>query len=184
MVASCSKFTQTGLWVIPLTWTPTEQPELTFLPPSQDTVRLIYSAYSTSISAELAQCHHQLCFAPPTSTVLKAIKNNQLTSFPELTANLLKRLPPFTATHKGHMKQHRQHLHPTWSNTEAIVNDRINPRHEPCVRGMCFARSRYVLLHSTCWLANMHYLHWFTRTIPQCFNLQHEIYFCLLCISV
>ncbi len=147
MVAQYAKFTRTGLWMMPLTETRTEQPQATtpsqnqdtgYLPSqNQDTVHLAQSAYSTSTSAELAQYHHQSLFSPPTSTILKAIKNNQLTSFPGLTVRLYNSLPPSTATHKGHMKQHRQNVRSTQSNTETIRDARLNledmnPTQEAC----------------------------------------------------
>ena len=69
----------------------------------KNTTAVAFSAYQTTTKPKLAEYHHQSLFAPPTSTILKAIKNNQLTSFPGLDETLLKHLPPSTATYKGHM---------------------------------------------------------------------------------
>merc|ERR1712197_233975 len=68
------------------------------------------STYQTTTKPELAEYHHQSLFAPPTSAVLKAIKNNQLESFPGLDKKLLKFLLLSTATHKGHMHMKRKNV--------------------------------------------------------------------------
>ena len=67
------------------------------------TCAIAVSAYQMTTKPKLAEYQHQSLFAPPTSTVLKAIENNQLENFPTLDEKLLKFLLPSTATHKGHM---------------------------------------------------------------------------------
>ena len=62
-------------------------------------------AQQTTSRAKLAQFHHQSLFSPSVATLQKAIKNNQLQSFPGLDQELLKHLPTSTATLKGHMKK-------------------------------------------------------------------------------
>ena len=62
-------------------------------------------AQQTTSKAELAQFHHQSLFSPSVATLHKAIKNNQLQSFPDLDQELLKHLPTSTTTLKGHMKK-------------------------------------------------------------------------------
>ena len=58
----------------------------------------------TSTKSELTMYYHQSLCLPPKTTLLKAIKNWQLRSFPGLTYELIdKHLPPSTATGKGHM---------------------------------------------------------------------------------
>ncbi len=47
-------------------------------------------AHVTSTKGELAQFHHQTLFSPPAATILKAIKNKQLRSFPGLEKELLR----------------------------------------------------------------------------------------------
>ena len=64
--------------------------------------------HQSSTKAETAQFYHQSLFSPPPTTLLKAIKNNQLNSFPGLVPSLLKHLPPSTATAKGHMHRNRK----------------------------------------------------------------------------
>ena len=65
---------------------------------------------------ELAHYHHQSLWSPPTSTVIKSINNGQLRSFPGLLAKIMTKLPPSTATAKGHMHRQRQGLRSTSAN--------------------------------------------------------------------
>ena len=71
---------------------------------------IAYSAYQTSTKSELAKYHHQSLWLLPVTTLIKAIKNNQLSSLPGLTQKLMASLPPSTATIKGHMHRTRQGL--------------------------------------------------------------------------
>ena len=43
---------------------------------------------------ELIRYLHQCLFCPPKSTILKAIKNNQLATWPGLTAEAVQKIPP------------------------------------------------------------------------------------------
>ena len=106
------------------------------------------SAHQTTTKPKLAEYHHQLLFAPPTSTVLKAIKNNQLESFPGLDQTLLKFLPPSTATHKGHMHMKRKNVRSTRKKEKEkedprLDEDDMNPAQEACTAGeynvFCYA---------------------------------------------
>ena len=104
---------------------------------AEETTAFAFSAYNTSSKGELAQYHHQSLWSPPTSTVLKAIQNDQLKAFPGLTTDLLKHLPPSTATHKGHMRQHNKGIRSTRSQTKQIKDARLdlqdmNPTQEAC----------------------------------------------------
>ena len=56
---------------------------------------------------ELIRYLHQCLFCPPKSTLLKAIKNNQLATWPGLTTEAVQKYPPEScpATDKGHMKR-------------------------------------------------------------------------------
>ena len=74
----------------------------------KNTIAEAFSAYQITTKPKLAEYHHYSLFTPPTSTILKAIKNNQLTSFPGLDETLLKQLPPSTATYKGHMQLNKK----------------------------------------------------------------------------
>ena len=103
----------------------------------------------TSSKAELAMYYHQILCSPPASTMIKAIKNNQLRSFPGLTIELItKHLPPSTATEKGHMIRTRQGVRSTHSNRKEILDARLllndmNPPEHACTamdnEMFCFA---------------------------------------------
>ena len=104
---------------------------------TEELVAVALSAYRTSNKAELAQYHHQSLWSPPPSTLLKAIANHQLDSFPGLTKGLLKNLPPSTATPKGHMHKNRKNLRSTRANPKDITDARadlsdMNPAQEMC----------------------------------------------------
>ena len=79
----------------------------------------------TSSQEELAMYYHQCLCSPPKSSMLKAIRNNQLASFPGLTYELIsKYLPPSSATDKGHMVRTRQGARSTRSNQKEILDAR------------------------------------------------------------
>jgi hypothetical protein len=68
----------------------------------------------TSSKVELAMFHHQTLGSPPLSTITKAAKNDQLHTFPSLSADLLtKHLPLLTATAKKHLVRPRQAINST-----------------------------------------------------------------------
>ena len=71
-----------------------------FLKPVQNVAN---HAQQTTLRAELAQFHHQSLFSAPVAILQKAIKNNQLKSFPGFDQALLKHRTTSTATLKGHM---------------------------------------------------------------------------------
>ncbi len=113
IVVTCSKCTQTGLWMMPLKTLTLNHNTCHNKEPSIEGAKIAYahnahSTTKTATQAELAMYHHQSLFCPTKTTLLKAINNNQLASFPGLTKTLVKHLPPSTATHKGHMHRTRQ----------------------------------------------------------------------------
>ena len=73
------------------------------------------SAYTMSSKEALIKYLHQCLFCPPKRTLLKAIKNNQLTTWPGLTAKAVERYLPDNApaTDKGHMSRHRKGIRST-----------------------------------------------------------------------
>ena len=76
--------------------------------------------------------YHQVLCSPPKTTLLKAIKNNQLKTFPGLTYELInKHLPESTATYKGHMVRRRQGSQSTRNQRQAILDARaqVNDMH-------------------------------------------------------
>jgi len=95
---------------------PQDQPNL-----SPNTKEVAKNVIQTSTVEELAQYYHQCLLSPPKATLLRAINNQPLTTFPGLTYDLIsKHLPPSTATDKGHMKRRRQNIRSTRSNNAAV----------------------------------------------------------------
>ena len=73
---------------------------------------------------ELAEYLHASCFSPVVTTFLKAIKNDQLQSWPGLTTELVKNhLPESMATALGHLNQERSNLQSTHSNVPVGLDD-------------------------------------------------------------
>ena len=63
---------------------------------------------------ELAAYHHASLFSLIYSTLEAAINNNELTSWPGITRDLIvKKLPPVLATAKVHLRQEKQNLQST-----------------------------------------------------------------------
>ena len=64
--------------------------------------------------SDLAQFHHWALFSPVTSTMLGAIKNNHIITWPGLSDKLkTKHLPPTLAIAKGHQNLERQGIQST-----------------------------------------------------------------------
>ena len=140
------KCRRTGLWMVPIqphaSGDPTSAPATipTQMPPMQAFLAHEYMAnvIPTSSMEELAMYHHQILGSPPPSTLLKAIRNYQLESFPGLTYELIsKNLPPATATDKGHMVRTRQGARSTRNNRQQVLDARLqvddmNPPQQAC----------------------------------------------------
>ena len=72
--------------------------------PNKHTVNIIIR--KDKLKPDLANFHHASMFSPVRSTLLKAIENNQLTTFPGLTKGLItKHLQNSVFTSKGHQNQ-------------------------------------------------------------------------------
>jgi hypothetical protein len=57
---------------------------------------------------------HQTLFCPPIPTLIKAIENEQLTTFPHLTVeNVRRHLEPSTATAKGRIQMNKKGIRST-----------------------------------------------------------------------
>jgi len=135
VVLYAKKCTRTGLWMIPIN--PTQHAPVEHIPTT--TTAIAASATVPTMSKdELAKYHHQTLCSPPKITLLKAIKNNQLRSFPGLTYQLInKYLPPSTATDKGHMVRRSQGIQSTSNNRQDILDarqavDDMNPTEQVC----------------------------------------------------
>eukprot|EP00804_Cyclotella_cryptica_P028195 CCRYP_011052-RA/>CCRYP_011052-RA protein AED:0.30 eAED:0.33 QI:0/0/0/1/0.5/0.33/3/0/617 len=126
----------TGLWVVS-----TNDSSIPTKPPRAFATHAAHNAYQTSSKAKLIQFLHQCAFSPPPSTWIKAINNNQFSSWPGLTADALRRyLPDSTATAKGHMKK-----------TPAVV---IPTQDHPSHNADCFPpQESNNINHVFCWAA-------------------------------
>ena len=79
---------------------------------------LAYSAYQQRTTAELQAYHHASLCGPTVATLINAIKNNRLTTFPDLTATAVRRhLPKSIQTSMGHLHQYRQGIRSTKRST-------------------------------------------------------------------
>ena len=67
-----------------------------------------------TLKGDLAEFLHHSLFAPVVPTLIKAINNGHLDTFPGLTSNLIrKHLRPSIPSAKGHIKQERQNVQKT-----------------------------------------------------------------------
>lgn len=149
IVFTGDKCTKTGLWMVPISNKPTKLLQM-LIPPPQEVLNHLELAgwaqettaniHPTTAQPELAKYlhQHQIIFSLPKITLLKAINNHQLDSFPGLTYDLInKHLPQSTATEKGHMIRTRQGLRSTRADREGILDarklvDNMNPTEQIC----------------------------------------------------
>ena len=103
----------TKLWVLPLDPdTPTQHwPYQT----EESNEEYAANAYQMTSKASLIKYLHQCLFCPPKLTLLKAIRNNQLTTWPGLTTEAVEKYLPnhAPATDKGHMRRQRKGIRST-----------------------------------------------------------------------
>ena len=105
-----------GLWDIPIpnqhNLTTHAVPPIQTHPPPDQKVSVIIKRKETH--TDLMKYLHACCFSPVSSTWIKAITNNNFTTWPGLTADLVrKHLPKSTATVQGHLHRECQHLQST-----------------------------------------------------------------------
>ena len=113
----------TGLWVLPLRpKEPTEMMNVAIQ--ATATEEAAYNVHALTSKASLMKFLHQCLLSPPKTTLLKAIDNNQLPTWPGLTTNAVKRYLPETspATDKGHMKRQRKGLRSTKEKVATALN--------------------------------------------------------------
>ena len=131
LIITGSKFTRTGLWMVPLSIYPStatssiiKQESLNNCSPQYPSYELYAgSLCETSLKAELAMYHHQSLGSPPKSNLLQAIRRHPdlYSTFPGLNYELIrKHLPPYEATEKGHMIQRRQGINSTSNNKQEV----------------------------------------------------------------
>jgi hypothetical protein len=104
----------TKLWHLPIN--PTNlQPNANLTNPATDQhTHNALSAYTLPTKQQALKFMHQIMFCPPIPTLIKAIENGQLRTFPHLTVkNVRKHLEPSPATAKGRIRMNRQGLRST-----------------------------------------------------------------------
>ena len=90
------------------------------------------SAYQQNSASHLQAWHHTILGALVVTTLIRAINNNWLTSFPGLTATgIRKHLPKSIQTTMGHLHKVRKNLRPTEKvTTEEIMEDIVEDSSE------------------------------------------------------
>ena len=119
-----SKCTRKGLWMIKLDNTDKITPDSSNPHQVQSnthikttTTHIINNVIPTSSKPILAMYHHQKLGSSPVPTIVKACRNNQLTTFPGLESTpILHHLPPSRATAKGNMIRPRRCIQSTRNN--------------------------------------------------------------------
>jgi hypothetical protein len=141
----------TGLWILPLNPKQTTDDNTSTTPQRQNllaletTEHLAQNAYTMTSKEALIKYLHQCLFSPPKRTLIKAINNNQFSTWPGLTANAVQRYLPDSspATDKGHMKRQKQGIRSTKTKLQAALNDietarDMNPPREPTAKNHLF----------------------------------------------
>ena len=95
----------TRLWILPLN--PRTPPENIPVYTSTAGTKYAENAYQITSKVDLIQYLHQYLLCPPKQTLVKAIQNNQLSTWPGLTKTVVDKYPPdsSSATDKFHMKR-------------------------------------------------------------------------------
>jgi hypothetical protein len=134
----------TGLWVLPLN--PTNAPDPTNPTPADAATNPVANnAYTMTSKESLIKYLHQRLFSPPKRNLIKAINNNQFTTWPGLTAKAVQQYLPDASpvTDKGHMKRQKQGIRTTKMNIQEAL-DKIetardmNPPHEKASKNYLF----------------------------------------------
>ena len=74
---------------------------------------------------------HHCLFSPPVTTLVKAIDNNQLLSFPVSRRDVVKYLPPSSATIKGHLNRVPKNFRSTTKQEKEItLEEDLHPPQE------------------------------------------------------
>jgi hypothetical protein len=83
-------------------------------PTTSNTAHTAMNAYTMPTKQQALQYIHQTLFCPPISTLIAAIENDQLRTFPQLTVNnVRKHLEPSLATAKGRIRMNKKGIRST-----------------------------------------------------------------------
>jgi hypothetical protein len=103
----------TKLWHLPINPTATQDP----VPPNRpatNTAHIAMNAYTMPTKQQALKYIHQTLFCPPIPTLIAAIENDQLRTFPHLTVeNVRKHLEPSPATAKGRIRMNKKGIRST-----------------------------------------------------------------------
>ena len=122
----------TNLWLIPLD--NNNKPDKQLKPQSTyiQVQHTANSAYRKKSASRLQVFHHASLGTPVVTTLIRAINNNWLTSFPGLTATgIWKYLPKSTQTTLRHMHKVRQNIQSTQAVTIAEILDENKDKKDP-----------------------------------------------------
>ena len=127
----------TKLWLVPLT----AKRNRSYHQQRPSKQMVMNSMQHITSQKNLIDYLHQCFFSPTKTTLLKAIKNNNLVGVPGLTEeNVNKYLKPSVATLKGHLHRTRKNLRSTRATHKQDMNEQIlsnldlNPHEEPNAR--------------------------------------------------
>ena len=125
----------TKLWHMDLS---ADHPGTTTAPlPTSPPQQHCYHILPTRNNSDLLKWLHQSMFSPSPTTLIKAIRNRQLITFPGLTIdNVRKHLPPSVATAKGHLDQVRKNIQSTKPND---THEDLFPTPDPTPSNQIFA---------------------------------------------
>ena len=105
----------TSLWVLPIskngeTWIQDGNNDNVMKLQHGKKEHMAENAYAMTSKESLIRYLHQRLFSPTKRTLVKAIKNNQLNTWPSITADAVRKHLPESApaTDKGHMKCQRK----------------------------------------------------------------------------
>ena len=118
----------TGLWILPLT-----SKTYTETVKNSKYQHKAYSAYAMTSKEAPIKYLHQFLFCPTKRTLIKAINNNQFTTWPGLTGHVTtKYLQDAPTTEKGHVKRLRQGIRSTKTKIEdSQINNAIQEDMNP-----------------------------------------------------
>jgi hypothetical protein len=105
---------QTKLWHLPINPTKNSH-SIPAIPSTKRTnAHVALTAYTMPTKQQALKYMHQTLFCPPIPTLIAAIENDQLKTFPHLTVeNVRKHLEPSTATAKGRIRMNKKGIRST-----------------------------------------------------------------------
>jgi hypothetical protein len=104
----------TKLWHLPINPTATREKIRPNRPATNNIAHIAMNAYTMPTKQQAIKYMHQTLFCPPIHTLITAIENEQLRTFPHLTVeNVRKHLEPSSATAKGRIRMNKKGIRST-----------------------------------------------------------------------